>query len=512
MGEGIVVPNNQLIDSLAFLDVASQLIKYAKKTNKLQFLTLRACLFNSDNPYEVASKQFGNIGRVEKNHDDRFVLSGWPFLDNNYSRRTKWKEKLALGQPIPTTRDFTEPEEIPIVEQLNIVLEYFNSPDGRANVKPAGSTKQVRIDEIHKVANLSVSEIDELLMDLDITNRQILDDIISLVKKLNNNIPDIDVRSNIVNALRLQGASNKLNPLYFEKVAYPDETHRGVLSFVDSIYNYASGIGVNADLISHTARASAQDKETPAFYALALWAGLTNKREKNFVLNKPNGLIVPSGLQWNKMIERKDIMEFIAKKGFPWEIIFEATTEPAWNMSLNSYLKALYGYHHPSDQSSLKDAEKIYLDERLRHLEHAKDKIPYRYYRIKSDEIQIVIDELNKQTEIEVVSTEEKGREFSHTQSEEDAATASVEAKAGLEAGVLGPKISGEISGKVEYDVTMTNERQQKQSKVFREETHTKRSQYTKFKISEAKKLYRIEADNATAIKGVIAEIEGDLI
>jgi len=47
-----------------------------------------------------------------------------------------------------------------------------------------------------------------------------------------------------------------------------------------------------------------------------LWAGLTNKREKNFVLNKPNGLIVPSGLQWNKMIERKDIMEFIARKDF----------------------------------------------------------------------------------------------------------------------------------------------------------------------------------------------------
>ena len=71
MGEGIVVPNNQLVDSLAFLDVASQLIQHAKKNDKLGYLHLRAALFNSDNPYEVAAKQFGNIGTEEKNNEDR---------------------------------------------------------------------------------------------------------------------------------------------------------------------------------------------------------------------------------------------------------------------------------------------------------------------------------------------------------------------------------------------------------------------------------------------------------
>lgn len=511
MGEGIVVPNNQLIDSLAFLDVASQLIQYAKKTNKLQFLTLRASLFNSDNPYEVASKQFGNIGTEEKIHEDRFVLSGWPYLDSDYPRRSKWKERLALGQPIPTTRDFTHPVEVPIVEQLNAVLEYFSTPDGKVNIKHARPNKQVRINEIYQIASLSVSQMEELLSDLDIKSSQILIDTISVVNKLTNNINDVDVRSNIVNALVLPGASDKLNPIYFEKTKYPTETHRGVLSIIDSIYNYASGYGVNADLIGHTAKANAQDMETPSFYALALWTRLTNKREKNFVLNTPNGLIVPSGIQWNKIIERRDIMEYIAKKKFPWDIIFEATTEPGWRMSLNSYLKALHDYH-TSDPSNFKDAEKRYLDERLKHLGQSQESIPIQYYKIKQNEIQIAIDELRKQIEEEVVSTEEKGSEFSQTRGEEKGATASIEAKTGVEMGLLGPKVNAEMSGKGEVSLSMVNERQQMQSKVFRSETHTKRSQFVAFKLAEANKLYRIEAANATAIKGIIAEIEDSLV
>ena len=167
-----------------------------------------------------------------------------------------WKEKLALGQPIPTSRDFARPGEVPFIEKLNIVLEYFSSLDGKANIIAARSNKQVRIDEIHQVANLGMHEIEELVRDLDKKNAQILIDTISIVNKIMHNIQNIDIRSNIVNTLVLPGTPLRLNPIYFEKVIFPSETHKGVLSIVDSIYNYASGYGVKADLIGHTAKAS----------------------------------------------------------------------------------------------------------------------------------------------------------------------------------------------------------------------------------------------------------------
>jgi len=264
MGEGIVVPNNQLIDSLAFIDVASKLILAATKINKTHYLNLHARLFGSKNPYEVAARNFGKIGTDVKNHDDRFVLSGWPLIDMDYPRRTKWAEHLALNQGIPLVPSLVRPDEIPFVEKLNVVLAYFSTPEGQRNIKAARSNKQVRIDEIYQVASLGDREIEELLSDLNTKDAEILIDAISILNKLKNNVKDIDIRSNIVNALILPD-SRTPNPFYFEKSKHPVESHKAVLSIVDSIYNYATGFGVEADLISHTTKATAEDIETPSF-------------------------------------------------------------------------------------------------------------------------------------------------------------------------------------------------------------------------------------------------------
>ncbi len=514
MGEGIVVPNNQLIDSVAFLDVASQLIEYAKNTERLHLLNIRASLYKTDNPYKVAANHFGNIGK-EEDHKDRFVLSGWPDLDEDFPRRIRWKEKLILNQSIPAgdedkKREYTLINEISLVKRLNTVLEYFHSPDGKFNVTYADPNQQIRIDEIDQVANLGPREIEDLLKDSDVKTQQILVEIISVINKLKNNIKDIDVRSNIINALKSPNKATELNPFYFENTNHPQEAHRGVLAVIDSIYNYASGVGIRANLIGHTAKASFQDKEMPSFYALALWARLTNKKEKNFVLSAPNGLIVPSGLQWNKMIERQDIMNYIAKNKFPWKIIFDATTKPAWRRSLHSYLEALDKFQasDPSNAKEAREAEKKYEQERLRHLEQAKHRIPGEFLEVRNAEIRIQLADLKKQVDVTVITTTEENRETSSTKRKEAGVTTSAEAKVGAEAGLTSAKVYGEVSGKVEADIRIANEKQEKQLNIVQSQTSIKSNADIAFKIKEVEKLFEIEKANAAAIKGVIAAIE----
>ncbi len=511
MGEGIVVPNNQLVDSLAFLDVASQLIQHAKRTNKLQYLNLRVSLFGSSDPYEIASAIFGKIGSAEKKHEDRFVLSGWPHLDKDYTRRKKWKEILALQKALPTTREFAHPDEINFVEKLNTVLGYFASEDGRWNVRAAQPNKQVRIDEINQIANLGMKDIEVLVSDLDAKTTNILVETISIVNKITKSVPDFDIRSNIINALVLPDESTlKLNPVYFEKPNHSLETYHGVLSVIDSIYNYASGFGVNAELIGHTAKASLQDTNTPSFYALALWTRLTNKTEKNFVFNSPNKLIVPSGLQWNKIIARKDIMEFIANKGFPWGIIFEATTEFEWRRSLDRYLRALRDYHTsaPGDIQDAKETEKKYLDERLRHLDQSRHRIPVQYWDIRKNEIRLEIEELSKHIEVENTLTEEVGKEASSTHRKEKSSTLEAGVKAGGEASVLNSNLYAEFSGGAKFAISMVNDRQEKISEMFQTQTTSKSSQHVLIKLKQAMKFYEEKDPNVSSIKGVIAAIE----
>ena len=199
-------------------------------------------------------------------------------------------------------------------------------------------------------------------------------------------------------------------------------------------------------------------------------------------------------------------MEYIAKNKFPWDILFDATTEPVWRSSLNSYLKALHEFH-ASEPSKLKDAEKTYLEERLRHLDQSKHKIPRKYLDIRNEEIRIGIEELSKQIEEEVTSIEEEGKELSDTQSKENVTTVGVSAKVGGEVGLV-PKVTGEISGKLEDAISISNQQQKTQSKLLRTEMISRKSRYIGFKLSEAENLYKIEAANAEAIKGIIATIE----
>ena len=504
MGEGIVVPQNQLVDSLAFIDVASQLIDFAQKEKKTIYLNLRASLFSSTNVFELASKIIGNIGTDENNHVDRFLLSGWPHLDEDYGRRKKWSQRLLQGLTIPLETEYIYPDEEIFVRKLNTILEYFAGPDGRVNINTALPTKTIRVNEIHQVSNLTEGDLEELLRDLSADNARTIIGTVAVIKKLVESVPEIDFRSKVLNALVLTDGKS-LNPFYFDKVDNPQDVYSAVLSVVDSIYNYSTGIGVNADLISHTAKATYQDTQTPSIYGLATWARLTNKVQNNFVLSTPNGLIVPSSIEWSKLVHTKSAMNFLLSKNFPWDTFFEATTEPSWRKSLLEYLRSLQNFQ-TSDENNLKEAEKKYADERLRHLDQSMHRIHTEYLNITEKKFEIRIKEIDElQMEFGLTKTTSEEQESRQKKSDQVGSTSSAELS-----GKLGPvpEVSGKLGGSFETLASISNEKYSKQSLMLQNMTNVKGRPSLLLKVNELKNYFEQQRSNALAIKGIIAAVK----
>ncbi len=227
-----------------------------------------------------------------------------------------------------------------------------------------------------------------------------------------------------------------------------------------------------------------------------------DRREKEFVLSSPNGIIVPSGIQWNKLAGKKAVMEFLTREKFPWDILFEATTDPAWRKSLNVYLKSLQKFRLSSGSDAL-DTEKRYSEDRSRHLEQSKHRIPKTYLEITDNEFRIRVKEFDE-LEMEISSSKEKGWENGSSQRNENGSTAAmtgaVDGKIGLT-----PELSSEAGWSTEATVKIANEKYIKQSSILQNMTSIKGKPSLVIKVNELKSFYQEQIATANAIKGIIA-------
>jgi len=198
-------------------------------------------------------------------------------------------------------------------------------------------------------------------------------------------------------------------------------------------------------------------------------------------------------------------MEYLTKEKFPWDILFEATTEPAWRQSLNIYLRSLQEFRR-SQGIKIKDAEKKYSDERLRHLDQSMHRIPRTYLDITDNEFRIRAKEFDE-LEMEISSSEEKGSENGVNIKDENSSTAALTGTIGGKMG-LTPEVSTEVGGSLESVISIVNEKYEKQSSMLQNMSSVKGKPSLVFRVSELKSFYQEQKSTAVAIKGIITAIK----
>lgn len=513
MGEGIAVPDNQLVDSPAFIDVASQLINAAKNARSLDRLNLRANLFKSNSAFQVAVKIFGAAGTKKENYKDRYVISGWPFLDyddDNPDRRALWAERFSQSLPIPDNSTYIKhPIEFLFAQKLYKVLAFFDSPEGQHKKDGSEKNKEFRRREINQFAQIPDEQI--VAGKYRLTKKDhVLLDAIQVIKKLVENLPDYDERSKIVTELLMPNSEDEINPLYFDNVESPNAVHSAVLTMIDNVYNFSSAYAVKADFATLTAKVGSPESHFLSLFWTSAWGRIMDKAEHGFVMNMPYGEMAVYSVKWDNILSSRENMELFQKESFPWEQFFLATLEPTWRKSLRTYLKALDNFRkRKTEDAAVLKGE--YLKAREEHLSVSSEKFPENYLEISEKEVKIRLKELKKMIEAEKTYEDSQSIDKGSTQGQLYTTSTELGSELGAEIGAL-PKVETKLSGKLAAQATRSTEKYDKQISSLKNMVARKGNEDIIDQIDELQRQFETDTPKAAqAISGLISTFKSNV-
>ena len=401
MGNGICVPNNQLLDSKGFIKIASGLLKVAsdyKRSGKKVFVPLSFAVFNygvdeiGNDPYKLASYIFNKDGTESKGY---FELSAWPEIDKDFKRRQEWAK--AFQNRIMVDETFIQPNEVSFLVDLLRILNYF--AENRGMIIEAASTKNIREKmtlSISCLFNKSIKE--EVFFEKDVNMKNDIDieektkkinDIVKIFKKIEEN-GILDNRSSI-----RENLTSKME--YFEGIDGIDndieQLRIGVLKTFNSIYNYSGYKSTKVKQDSQTEMMDLDDiwNYDEAAFALGQYArekyeeSIKGKNAINDISSLQNSYI---GSDVSELVSAPDENEEI------WGGFFEYQRSELWNTSLLNYARSLNNFEKAKNQyDRLAQSEKTITGLR-KVLEKAK---MYSEYRIKHIElVNSILPEENK--------------------------------------------------------------------------------------------------------------------
>jgi hypothetical protein len=423
MGNGIIFPSNQLIDSFGFLYIVSKMIqafKYYSSKNYDLFFPMRFGFYDYRNdtggqsiikdPFALAAHLFKKDGIAGRQY---YELSAWPNLIDN---RADWAKELANKCiSIPEKYIGNDDDEPLLAQALIQVLWFFN--DRPKLIKPIESTAVNRMTMFKYVSTLTpkIIENDKFLLRIlkpsesvvfdDRKNK--LDSIVDIFRKLRpiTIIVNGEEKSIIDNRSEIRKELWKNENLYFQgTVDSVDEQRSGVLSIIDSIYNFSSFLGVHARQDCHTDSMNEKPGWGYDELAFALGQWIRGKYTQNIV-GKTNDItttmdsyISPTPGDFGWEIDR--FPEF-------WKNFFDFQRSEDWQGSLKTYTEQLWIFESEKNKyvnSPVEDRTGIW---KKRLLNIAKEYEGRRYDHIgvinkfldKSDFV-INIDETKNTTEL----------------------------------------------------------------------------------------------------------------
>lgn len=340
LGDGFVLTENQLIDSVGAIENLSLLIEEARKKNLI--LPLRVSVrWEPESIYHSAAALFEQVGDDEGGKP-KFRLSAWPDLDSDRDRRIRWAESLRNNHKIP--QNLVHDDEQALVSHLSRVLAYTNSAlriTGR--ITRAHQMPHVFRREINQLLRLSHTDLDRMLMTQQIANSPVLQP--AWFKKAE----DRDAAEHILH--RLRQIHRKHGDIEWRSVIHDElenESEEGLVlglkEVTDTLYNYVLSLSSLSNLATDTP-AHQEEPANPyvsAGNALGQWAKETAwiPALGGFDIEIPWGLYSTSRLGWNGLLENSEVARSLEE--IPWAACFESFGNPKWLSSLAEYKYSLF--------------------------------------------------------------------------------------------------------------------------------------------------------------------------
>lgn len=384
MGNGISVPNNQFMDSVGFLRVASDMIKGASKyisQNKNVLVPLRYANYDYSheptggkhlrNPFLLTAYLFQKDGKDGRNF---FELSAWSKLA---LRRTEVAKYLTEKDFIEFPPGFiTDKAEAQLADDLIRILNFFTINSDL--IIDAVSVKKTREEMILSIAELSREEIETdsyFVKALDSTNADtynkrlsIVSDIVTVFGNLLS-AGTVDYRTKIREDLR-DTNDRRFDGVQGSALAARD----GVSKTINSIYNFTGYISTAAEQESQAELMELDSVwgHDEAAFALGQWARLNYEKTHMGVgaahdISSNQDSSVPSDIS----VSSDDSSEL-------WSSFFDYQRSDVWLESIKKYIDTLIDLaktkrgteskKHIAIQTELNDKAERYKEFRNKHI------------------------------------------------------------------------------------------------------------------------------------------------
>ena len=428
LGNGIIFPVNQLIDSFGLLRILSEVIKIIEsneKKGRSVYFPFKFSFYNYQheeeggdhlqNPFLLAAYLFKKDGA---NGRTFFELSAWPNLDPE--RRQKLANYLIEQKPLPPPHFCHEEDhEEKLFEDLFRIIGFFNQR--RTYIEKARPNKDIRTEMLQNIAKLSINQIttDSFLQKaLCIETQEIFDQRLSLVTQAASIFKLIDTDGFIDNRSKIRRAFRENSGRYFSGDGKQRLDQRiGMNAIVDSIYNYASFIGTRAKQVRHSLfmEKDVVWKYDELAYTLGNWA------RNQYLAHNPitNPLAAPTDANIDYHPSQSNWID--ATHDHFWEQFFDSFQDQSWLSAIKDYSQSLSEYEiahrsffdAPIDVNKKKillEQAKIYRDKRI-------TLISLINYKFSNSHFKVVIDEEKNVTHL--VNFDQNGRVQSKIQIED---------------------------------------------------------------------------------------------
>jgi hypothetical protein len=321
-GDSIVVTENQLFDSLGFLETFDELYQTAKYFDVQSDLPMSVALrATNSTPYHAVAN---NLVK------ESYVLTLWGSLDKHVERRKLWADCISNKQK--PTDDIVLTEEKPLVEILWTALEYFN-PDRCVS---ADNIPREFLRRIKRVVELRDEDLDDLYtgISMGVEQRKYFNtrDEVEAAKKIRNVLIEIQEKAGEIKTRSL---------ILREYLKYSDEELRaGVIELTNGVYNQTLGIATRATLIQSSTFPQRVNKYVTAGYSLATFVQ-DKSNPFNFYVNweifSYDYFRNLEGLDDPRQRGKLTLVLEAARRNAPWKRLIQMQYSASWKSSLEKF-------------------------------------------------------------------------------------------------------------------------------------------------------------------------------
>lgn len=335
-GDGVVISENQLVDSLGFISLFPELVKLGIAHNV--DIPIRVALRDPAlGIYRSAAAMFGNIDQDDPRK--RFQLSLFRELDESYKRRKIWADCISRGE-LPPQGDVREDEQNTILGLMDVLKQLTSPSLAEFSVAKSENMPFILADNITQISELATKadEFERLFVEqVDPRYPQIVqpewlaESQHSLAREIVAAVHEFEIKYGRISRRSL--IHNNIDDV--ERT----ELQQGILEVADSLYNFNLAVSTHSDILSDTAARDLANPYVVTARALTNWAKETSAipvglSPKISTVN-PEGWITTSDFIWLVSLHDQEKRRILDE--MPLEACVSMLAEPEWKNSMAEY-------------------------------------------------------------------------------------------------------------------------------------------------------------------------------